>query len=264
MAPIPARYPSTLRRIGAVWYRHYRVYTRTLITNAFPPFLEPLLFIAAMGFTLSRFLGTQTLDGLPFMDFLATGLMLMSSVFTSAFECTYGTFIRLNFDKTYDSMLAAPLLPRDIILGEILFASTKGAVYSSAVLCVLSIAGLVGTTGSLLTPFVGFFTAMLFAVASLLVTSFVHYNLDHFNFYFTGVLTPILYFCGTLFPVSSLPAPLGAIAEILPLTHLVRLERAVCFGGWGSEHLLGFVYCVVFIVVIGWIALCRFERRLID
>jgi lipooligosaccharide transport system permease protein len=263
-ARIKAYYPPAHKRLLAVWYRHYRVYTRNLLTNGFPPFFEPLFFLAAMGFGFSRFMGTQTLEGLPFMDFVASGLILSSALYTSAFECTYGTFIRLTFDKTYDSMLAAPLLPRDIIVGEIFWASTKGAFYSSAVLCMVSLFGLIGTPGSLLTPVIGFFTGMLFAVASLLVTSFVRYNLDHFNFYFTGFLTPLFFFCGLLFPVSNLPAPLDSIAEALPLTHLVRLERAICFGNWEDTHLIGAAYCLLFIFVIGWIALRRLERRLID
>jgi lipooligosaccharide transport system permease protein len=257
-------YPSAPRRLLAVWYRHYRTYTRTLITNGFPPFIEPLLFLAAMGFGFSKFMGTQVMEGLPFMDFVASGLILTSALYTAAFECTYGTFIRLTFDKTYDSMLAAPLLARDIIIGEIFWCGTKGAFYSSAVLIVVSLFGLIGTAGSLFTPIIGFFTAILFAVTSLLVTSFVRYNLDHFNFYFTGFLTPLFFFCGVLFPVSQLPAPLNTLAEVLPLTHLIRLERAVCFGNWGMEHLFGGVYCLLFIFVIGWFAIRRLERRLID
>ena len=259
-----ARYPSAPERLHAVWYRHYRTYTRNLITNGFPPFFEPLFFLAAMGFGFSKFMSMLTLEGLPFMDFVASGLILTSALYTAAFECTYGTFIRLTFDKTYDSMLAAPLLPRDIIIGEIFWCGTKGAFYSSAVLCMVSLFGLVGTVGSLLTPIIGFFTGILFAVASLLVTSFVRYNLDHFNFYFTGVLTPLFFFCGVIFPVSQLPSTLSTIAELLPLTHLIRIERAVCFGNWGIEHLWGAVYCLVFIAVIGWLAIRRLERRLID
>ncbi len=256
--------PSWLHRILAVWYRHMRVYTKNLIANGFPPFFEPLLFLVAMGVGFSGAFSGKPVDGLPFLDFLASGLILTSAMYTSAFECSYGTFIRLNYDKTYDSMLAAPLLPRDILIGEMLWAGTKGAFFSSAVLSVISLFGLIGTAGSLLSPLVGFLTGLVFASASLLVTSFVRYNIDHFNFYFTGFLSPLFFFCGILFPVAQLPAPLDSIAEALPLTHLVRLERAVCFGNWGPEHLAGLAYCVAFILLAGWLAMRRLEKQLID
>jgi len=252
------------RRILAVWYRHYRVYMRTFITNAFEPFFEPVLFLFAMGFGFSQVMAARTLDGLSFMDFVASGTILISPLYSASFECTYGTFIRLNFDKTYDSMLAAPLSPRDIILGEIFWAASKSAFYSSVVLLVVSLFGYIGTMGSLLSPIVGFLTGLLFAVSALLVTSFVRYNLDHFGFYFTGFLSTFFFFCGLFFPISQLPAPLDSIAELFPLTHLIRLERAVCFGGWGTEHLWALAYYLIFVPVIGWIAIRRLERQLID
>jgi lipooligosaccharide transport system permease protein len=145
-----------------------------------------------------------------------------------------------------------------------LWAASISAFYAAVVLFVVSLFGYIGTAGSLLTPIVGFFTGLLFAVAALLVTSFVHYNLDHFSFYFTGFLSTFFFFCGMFFPISQLPAPLDTIAEVFPLTHLIRLERAVCFGNWGTEHLVAAAYYVVFVVIIGWIAIRRLERQLID
>lgn len=255
--------PRWRQRIASVWYRHMRVYCKNLIANGFPPFFEPLLFLVAMGIGFSNAFSDKPVAGLPFLDFLASGLILTSAMYTSAFECSYGTFIRLNYNKTYDSMLAAPLMPKDILIGEMLWAGTKGAFFSSAVLLMVSLFGLVGTTGSLLSPLVGFLTGLVFASASLLVTSFVRYNIDHFNFYFTGILSPHFFFCGVLFPVAQLPAPLDSLAEVLPLTHLIRLERAICFGNWGFEHLAGLVYCLAFVLLTGWLGIRRLERQLI-
>jgi lipooligosaccharide transport system permease protein len=198
------------------------------------------------------------------MDFVASGVILFGPLYSASFECTYGTFIRLHYDKTYDGMLAAPLSPRDILLGEIFWAASKSAFYCTVVLCVVSVFGFIGTPGSLLSPIMGFLTGLLFAVAALLVTSFVRYNLDHFNFYFTGFLSMSFFFCGSFFPISQLPAPLDFVAELLPLTHLLRLERALCFGTWGNEHLAALAYYIIFVPVIGWIAVRRLERQLID
>ena len=260
----PQTAPKWRHRLGSVWYRHMRVYTKNLLANGFPPFFEPLLFLLAMGVGFSAAFSGKPVDGLPFLDFLASGLILTSAMYTSAFECSYGTFIRRNYDKTSDSMLAARLMPIDILIGEMLWAGTKGAFFSSAVLLVVSLFGLVGTITSLLSPIIGFITGLVFSAASLLVTSFVRYNIDHFNFYFTGFLSPLFFFSGVLFPISQLPAPLNTIAEILPLTHLVRLERAICFGNWGIEHIWGFAYCLVLILGLGWLAIHRLEKQMID
>lgn len=256
--------PPLASRLHAVWYRHMRVYTRNLLANGFPPFFEPLLFLVAMGFGFSAAFGGKTVEGLSFMDFLASGLVLTSAMYTAAFECSYGTFIRLTYDKTYDGMLAAPLSPANLLVGEMLWAGTKGLFFSSAVLLVISAFGFVGTPGSLLSPLVGFLTGLAFAALSLWVTSLVRYNIDNFNFYFTGLLSPLFFFCGVLFPVSQLPEALRWVAEVLPLTHLVRLERAVCFGGWNEQHLYALAYVVVFIAVFGWWGVKRLEKRLID
>jgi lipooligosaccharide transport system permease protein len=164
------------------------------------------------------------MDGLPYLKFLATGLVTTSPMYTAAFECTYGTFIRMEYDKSYDSMLSTPISFTDLIAGELLWAGTKGLFFSFAVLIVMYLAGVITPGLNLLTPVVGFFTGLMFGALSLLVTSFVR-NINHFNFYFTGLLSPMFFFSGVVFSLSSLPAWALPLAEALPLTHAVRLAR---------------------------------------
>jgi lipooligosaccharide transport system permease protein len=118
-------YPSLAARLYSVWYRHFRVYTQNLLSNGLPPFLEPLLFLTGVGLGLSKYV-TESMDGLRYIEFLGTGLLMTSAMFTVAFECTYGTFIRLEFGKIYDGMLAAPLTVKNLVLGEIIWVGTKG------------------------------------------------------------------------------------------------------------------------------------------
>ena len=134
---------------------------------------------------------------------------------TAAYECTFGTFIRLEFDKVYDGMLAAPLSVADVVMGEAIWAGTKGAFFSFAVLVIISSFGIVHFFTALLTPVVGFLSGFLFAAIALLVTGYVK-NINQFNFYFTGLLSPMFMFCGTIFPISNLPKSLQIVAEFLP------------------------------------------------
>ena len=254
-------YPSLASRLGSVWYRHFRTYTKDIVSNGFPPFMEPLIFLAGMGLGMAKYV--PGLVGMSYLQFLATGLLMTSAMFTSAFECTYGTFVRLEFDKTYDGMLAAPLTVRDVMVGEALWAGTKGAFFSLAVLIVISAFGFVNFAAALLAPLVGFLTGFLFAAIGLLVTSFVS-NMNHFNFFFTGLLSPMFMFCGTIFPIANLPAPLRVVAEVLPLTHPVRLARAAALRtGWEASFPFDLAYTIVVAVLVMALAARRLERRIV-
>ena len=253
-------FPPLATRLLSVWFRHFRVYTKNLFSNGLPPFLEPLIFLAGIGLGMSRYI--DTMAGMPYITFLATGLPITAAMFTAAFECSYGTFIRLQFDHVYEGMLAAPLSARDILIGEILWAGSKGVFFSFAVIVVVGIFGLIPFPWSLTTPVIGFFTGIMFASLSLLITSFVK-NINHFNFYFTGFLSPMFFFSGVVFPLENLPPALRPVAEVFPLTHVVRLCRALDFGRLHPSLLLDFLFIIAFTGITGAIAITRLQKRLI-
>ncbi|HPD46631.1 MAG TPA: ABC transporter permease [Anaerohalosphaeraceae bacterium] len=256
----PTSYPPLYRRLYSVWFRHMRVYTRHLLSNGLPPFLEPLIFLAGIGLGLGRLIGTM--DGLPYMVFLGTGLPVTAAMWTSAFECSYGTFIRLEFEKVYDGMLAAPLTAENLILGEIIWAGTKGLFFSFSVICILLIFGIVRLPWALLAPFVGFLTGVMFGCLSLWITSFVK-TINHFNFYMTGLLSPMFFFSGVVFPVSELPRAVQPFAELVPLTHAVYLARAVTLNDYRWRLLADFAYVVLFTAITGLFAVKRLKKRLV-
>jgi len=258
----PPKYPPLHRRLYGIWYRHMRVYTRNLLSNAFPPFLEPLIFLTAVGLGLGKYI-TEPIDGVKYIEFLGAGLLVTTAMFTAAFECTFGTFIRLEFEKVYDGMLAAPMTASNLIVGEMIWAGSKGLFFSFAVLCVLSAFRIVVLPYSLLAPLVGFLTAVMFAAMSLLITSFVK-TINHFNFYFTGFISPMFFFSGVVFPISSLPGFVRPLAEIVPLTHSVRLVRAICTNNYRPILLLDLLYIAVFILVVGFFAIVRLKKRLVN
>lgn len=254
--------PSLFRRVLSVWSRHVKVYNSSFFSNAFPPFFEPLIFLAGLGIGLGTFV--KTMDNMSYVLFLASGLIVTSAMFTSAYECTFGTFIRLEFDRVYDGMLGAPISPKNLIAGEIIFAGTKGFFFSFAVLVVIWIAGVVNYPLSVLATLVGFVTGIMFGTLSMFVTSFVK-NINHFNFYFTGLLSPMFFFSGVVFPLDNLPKALRYVAEVIPLTHLVRMSRAFCVPGRLNTYFLyDLAYCAIFIIITGWLAVNGVKKRMID
>jgi lipooligosaccharide transport system permease protein len=186
----PLGYPSLRHRLFSVWYRHVRVYMQHIFSNAFPPFFEPLIFLVGVGLGLGRYI--DPIEGRPYVQFLAIGLLVTSSMWTAFFECTFGTFIRMEFQKVYDGMLAAPITANNLIVGEMLWAASKGFFFSLSVLIMLSLFKIVSFGDAYLAPFVGFLTALMFASLSLLITSFVK-TINHFNFYFTGFISPMFF-----------------------------------------------------------------------
>ena len=253
--------PSLWERIISVWYRHVRVYNSNFFSNAFPPFFEPLILLAGLGIGLGGYI--QNMGTVNYIVFLASGLTVTSSMYTAAFECTYGTFIRLEFDKVYDGMLGAPISPNDLIIGEILFAGTKGLLFSLAVLIVTWITGIISYPLSILAVLVGFLSGIMFATLSMFITSFVK-NINHFNFYFTGLLSPMFFFSGVVFPLENLPKSLVYLAEAIPLTHVVRMARAFCLpDGMNLYLFFDLIYCMVFIVFTGWLAIRGLKKRMI-
>jgi lipooligosaccharide transport system permease protein len=253
--------PSLVRRLGAVWWRHVRVYSSSLFSNGIPPFLEPLIFLVGIGLGLGRYI--VSMDGLPYIQFLAVGLVLTSAMYTASFENTFATFVRLEFDKVYDGMQAASLTAENLMWGELLFTATKGAFFAGAVLVMLSVFGLVTTPWMLVGVPLGFLTAALFGAIAMLVTSAVT-NINHFNFYFTLFISPLFFFSGVVFPLSQLPENIRWVAMFLPLTHPVELLRTAAGGHTVFGPVINLVYLGVVIPVVGTLAVKRMRRRLIS
>ncbi|MCF7791832.1 MAG: ABC transporter permease [Victivallales bacterium] len=252
--------PSIANRIYSVWFRHYRVYIKNIFSNGFPPFVEPLIFLLGMGLGLGRYL--SKVDNMPYIQYLATGLPLASAMFTSAFECTIGTFIRIEFQKAYDGMLTGPVTINNLFTGEIIWCGTKGAFYSSAVLTVFILCNTLELTpGLILIPAVGFIVGVMVSPLSLLFTSFVK-TINTLNFFLTGLITPMFMFSGIIFPVSNLPAWIQWIIEVFPLVHAVNLVHALSAGSFKTRLIFDIIYCIAFTAVVSYIAIKRMEKRI--
>lgn len=260
-------YPPLHKRLYSVWFRHMRVYSQNIFSNAFPPFFEPLIFLAGIGMGLGNYI--EPINGQSYILFLAIGLLVTASMWTAFFECTFGTFIRLEFQKVYDGILAAPITANDLIVGEILWAGSKGFFFSLAVLVTLLIVSLfphvdmsIPMPNALAAPFIGFINAVMFASMALLITSFVK-TINHFNFFMTGLISPMFFFSGVVFPISNLPKVLHPVAELVPLTHSVRILRCICGGSIECILAWDVAYILIFTTAMALLAIHRLKKRLI-
>lgn len=261
--PASAEPPTRIKRVFAVWYRHFRVYNTSFFANATPAILEPVFFQLAVGFGIGRYLSNRDFNGLNYATFMAPGILGMTALYTASFEATHATFVRMRYQKTYSAMLATPLTPNDVFTGELLWCATKGLFYSTLVGIVLMLFGTIRTPLACLIPFAGFFTAMTFGGIGFVVTSYVQ-NINQFQFYFTAFLTPLIYVSGLMFPVYELPFGLYWIAYLLPMYHIVETFRLIASG---PEHISApwSIYCPLILVamamVFGWLGVRAMEKR---
>jgi len=246
-------------RVFKVFRRHLTVYRRNWKVSLSFNFFEPLLYLAAMGYGLGVYV--QAIEGLTFIQFLAPALIASSAMFSSSYECTYGTFIRMEFQKTFQAMVATPVSMDEVSLGEILWGSFKSFLYGSVILFVILVLGLVASPWALLVPAVLLVSGLLFASLSMIWIGLFP-NIDSFNYYFSLVITPLFLFSGVFFPLSGLPAIAQTLAWASPLLHVVNLTRGLVLGNVGMHLVWDFVWLVVVAAVLMPIAI-HLMRRLV-
>ncbi len=215
-------------RLFRVWRRDLDVYLKTWFVNFMPPFLEPLLYLLAFGLGMGAMVKQVQYQGneLSYINFFAPGIISITVMFNAFYECLYGSFIRMYYQKTFDAIIATPLSIEDVVGGEIFWGASKGAVASLIMLIPISFFGLVNLKSIFLVPMIGFAGGMLFASLGMCFTGICP-TIDTFNFPIFVFITPMMLFAGTFFPLDVLPEWARNIAYLLPLTHLVELLRAV-------------------------------------
>ncbi|MBE0467176.1 MAG: ABC transporter permease [Candidatus Desulforudis sp.] len=210
-----------------VFQRHLTVFARTWKTSVALNFFEPLLYLLALGVGLGVYV--RPMEGLPYLNYLAPGLVAASAMFATTYECTYGTFVRFKYQKTFQAMVATPLSMDDVVLGEVLWGVFKSMLYGTIILFVIFVLGLVPSAWALLIPLVMVLGGFQFALLSMLWTGLVP-NIDSFHYFFSLIITPLFLFSGVFFPLADLHPAVQTLAWCSPLYHIVVLTRALATG----------------------------------
>ena len=247
-----------------VWQRDADVYFTTWKTEFLPPLLEPILYVLAFGLGLGQLVKEVHYQGrvLGYLEFMAPGIIAVAVMFWAFFETSFSSYVRMYYQKTYDAIVATPLLVEDVLLGELLWATTKALIAATIMLAVLTVMGLVAWPSGLLVLPIALVGGLLFAGLGMLMTSMVK-TISQFNVPIFVIIMPMFTFGGTFFPVEILPDWALVVALALPLTHLALLTRAAVLG-WSNAPLLGSaLYVTAFALVLVALALWRMKRRLV-
>jgi lipooligosaccharide transport system permease protein len=254
--------------IGRVYEHRFVQYRRTYRATIFTSFLSPILFLTAMGLGLGSYVSPSantSLGGVPYLVFLAPGLLAATAMQAASFEATFQIMAGLVWNKIFHAMYATPITPRDIALGNLAWIATRLTLVSTIFVLVIVVFGAAQSPLIVLAIPAAVLTGMAFA-APMAAFSATQSTPDRFATIFRFGITPLFLFSGTFFPITSLPSALQALAWLTPLFHGVALTRGLSLGTIGTDPLAAVVhvlYLVTLTAVGGWLAIRNIRARLV-
>ena len=256
------RVPSvSLRSASRMWQRNAILFRRGWKRYALPNFLEPVLYLLAIGIGIGVYIGDEV-NGVPYVDFMAPGLAASSAMYGAIFETTYNVFVKLRFAVMYDAVITTPLEPEDVAMGELMWAVTRSAIYGGTFLLVLSLLGHARSPltllGFVMLPLIGLAMGLLGMIFTAIIV-----DIDRYTYFFNLFVIPLFLFSGIFFPVENLPDWAEWLAWLTPLYHGVAMSRALVLYGDLASALLHALWLVVFSAILIPPALNLFRRRLV-
>ena len=184
----------------------------------------------------------------------------MSAMNAASFEALYSAFSRMHVQKTWDGIMNAPVGLDDVVLAEMLWAGFKAAFTVTAILGVMLALGISHSPKLLLAWCVLIGVGVMFASIALIFNALAQ-GYDFFTYYFTLVLTPMMFLSGIFFPREQLPELVRLVSACLPLTNAVELVRPLFMDRWPEQALLHAGVLLAYTVLAFWLALALTRRR---
>jgi lipooligosaccharide transport system permease protein len=213
--------------------RVYRASWAVLLSGLF----EPLFYLFSVGVGVAQLVGDIELPGgkvISYTAFIAPAMLATSAMNGALYDATFNIFFKLKYAKLYDAVLATPVTPADVAAGEIGWALTRGAFYSTTFFLVMLLMGLVSSWWAVLVLPVTVLIGFAFAAAGMACTTFMKSWQD---FEYVGLFTlPMFLFSATFYPLSVYPESLQKLVQLSPLYHAAALVRELTTGavGWDS------------------------------
>ncbi len=223
--------------------------------------VEPTIYLLAFGFGFGALVGR--IGGYSYVEFVGTGTVATAVLFSSAFPAMFGTFVKYQFQRTYDAILAAPVDTEELVTAEALWIATRAGVYGCVPLLVSIGFGLDPRWGMLVVPLIAWISGFGWACFGIAVAGWAK-SIDNFSYIVSAVLTPLFLVAGTFFPLDRLPEWAQWLGNVNPLHHCVELVRHAAFGWRGWSDLARVGALLLYGVVMWRVAIRSMERKLID
>jgi lipooligosaccharide transport system permease protein len=238
--------------------RNARVYRREWLVLV-SGFLEPVFYLFSIGVGVSKLVGDVTLPGgevVTYTAFVAPAMLAASAMNGAIIDATFSLFFKLKYNKLYDAVLATPVAPVDVAIGEITWALMRGSLYSISFVGVMLLMGLISSWWAVLTIPAVVLTGYAFAAIGTACTTYMR-SWQDFS-YITLVQLPIFLFSATFYPLSVYPESLQWVVRCSPLYHAATLMRELTTGTVG----LGSLVHVAVLVALGVVGMVVTGRRL--
>lgn len=210
-----------------VWLRNAQVYATLWKFNILPALAEPVLFIFVFGLGIGSYI--DEMEGVPYLKFVAPGILGIAAIMQATFECTYGSYFRMRMQNTFEGIISTPISAGEVALAEISWGATRGLITSTLVFVLLAGMGIFQSWTAVFILLAAFLAAFNFAAIAIIVTSRIA-QMEYFHFYFAGLVIPAQFLCGTFFPISRFPDIVQVVAWVIPLTSFVGIMRSLTLG----------------------------------
>ncbi|MFI5444169.1 ABC transporter permease [Polaromonas sp. UC242_47] len=256
------RRPDLSSRWWPVFLRNLLVWRKLAIPSLVGNIAEPLMWLVAFGYGMGALVGEIKVGGtaVPYILFLASGSICMSAMNAASFEALYSAFSRMHVQKTWDGIMNAPVSLDNVLLAEMLWAAFKALFTVTAILGVMLALGISHSPKLLLAWPILLLVGMMFSCIALIFNALAK-GYDFFTYYFTLVLTPMMFLSGVFFPREQLPTLVRIISDWLPLTNAVEIIRPLFMDQWPATPVRHGLVLVIYTVLAFWVALALTRRR---
>ena len=254
-----------MTRALRIVHRNALVYRRAWRGSVFSSFLQPTLFLLAMGLGVGGMVedDSAAIGGMSFLEFLAPGLLAAACMQTAASESSWPVLGRFRWERSYHAMIATPLTVPELVVGELVWVAARVTVVGTAFALVATAFGALPPAAIAPAVAAGVLTGLAFSGPVLAYAPTVRVN-GNFNALFRFVITPLFLFSGVFVPVDRLPVPLPLVAWVTPLFHGVELVRAAARGTSPEAGVAVHVMVLMLFLVCGaLVARGTFRRRLL-
>jgi lipooligosaccharide transport system permease protein len=247
--------------LAGVLVREVINYSSYWRSSTFSSTVEPTIYLLAFGFGFGSLV--SQIGGYDYVDFVGTGTVATAVLFSSAFPGMFGTFVKYQFQRTYDAILAAPVDTEELVTAEAVWIATRAGIYGCVPMLVAIIFGLDPSWGMFAVPGIAWIAGFGWACFGVAIAGFAK-SFENFNYVVSAVLTPLFLLAGSFFPLDGFPQWARILAAFNPLHHCVVLVRNAVFGFDGWEDFARVGALVLFGLIIWRIAIYAMTRKLID
>ena len=214
-----------------VFEHNWLNFRRTWRGYTFTSIVSPILFLTAMGLGLGPLVDRASggVNGVPYLDFLAPGLLVTTAMQAGAGEMTYPILGKIMWNRIYEAMLSTRLRVADVLVGELAWTTFRLSSVSLLFFVVMTFFGIPRASYSFLCVFAGILTGLAFATPVMAFTATRRRD-SGFAALNRFVINPLFLFGGAFFPITKLPFFLQVVAWLTPLYHGVDLSRGLTRG----------------------------------